>query len=56
MWPVGDFYDGKNNLSTEELEFANIFRKRGRHNIAAIILKGRKWQQFLFSPSENMDS
>lgn len=25
MWPVGDFYDGKNNLSPEKLEFANIF-------------------------------
>ena len=56
MWPVGDFYDGKNNLSPEEFEFANIFRKRRRHDMADIILKGRKWQRFLFLLSENMPS
>ena len=56
MWPVADFYDGKNNLSPEELEFASIFRRRGRHDIAEIILKGRKWQRFMFSMSENMSS
>jgi Phosphotransferase enzyme family len=56
MWPVGDFYDGKNNMSPEELEFASIFRRRGRNDMAEIILKGRKWQRFLFSLSENMPS
>ena len=48
MWPVGDFYDGKNNMSPEELEFASIFQRRGRNDMAEIILKGRKWQRFLF--------
>jgi hypothetical protein len=56
MWPVGDVYDSKNNLSPEELEFAGIFCKRGRHDMAKLILKGRKWQRFLFSLSENMPS
>lgn len=30
MWPVGDFYDGKNNVSLEELEFATMVEKRVR--------------------------
>ena len=56
MWPVRDFYNGKNNLSPEELEFASIFRRRGRDDMAEIILRGRKWQRFLFLLSENMSS
>lgn len=48
MWPVGDLYNGKNNLSAEELELAGMFQRRGRHGMADIILKCRKWQRFLF--------
>lgn len=56
MWPVADFYNGKNNLSREEIEFASIFRKRGRCDMAEFLLKGRRWQRFLVSVSENMSS
>jgi hypothetical protein len=56
MWPAADFYNGKNNLSREEIEFASIFRKRGRSDMADILLKGRRWQRFLVSVSENMSS
>lgn len=40
MWPVGDFYDGKNGISQDELAFAQIFRQHGREDIADIILGG----------------
>lgn len=48
MWPVGDYYDGLNNLSEEETEFAHMFEIRGRKDISEIILNGRRWQRFLF--------
>lgn len=48
MWPVGDFYDGKNELADEELEFADIFRRRGRPDMVEIVLNARKFQKFLF--------
>ncbi|KAI1453625.1 hypothetical protein F4805DRAFT_442879 [Annulohypoxylon moriforme] len=48
MWPVADFYDGKNNLSEEEHEFAKIFEKRGRQDLSRLVLKGRQWQRYLF--------
>nr|POF06964.1 hypothetical protein CFP56_31588 [Quercus suber] len=48
MWPVGDFYDGSNQLSTEEVEFADMFRQRGREDMAQLVLKGRKYQRYLF--------
>lgn len=48
MWPVRNFYNGYNNLSAEELEFAGIFQRRGRHDMADIILEGRKWQRSSF--------
>lgn len=49
MWPVANFYDGSNQLSAEELEFADIFRSLGREDMANIVLQGRKHQRFLFS-------
>ena len=48
MWPVSEFYDGSNELSPEELEFAQMFENRGRGDMAQMILQGRKWQKFLF--------
>lgn len=47
MWPVGDYYDGLNNLSKDEIEFARIFETRGRKDISDIVLNGRRWQRFL---------
>jgi len=49
MWPVGDYYDGSNQLSPEEVEFAQIFQRRGREDMAQMILQGRKCQRFFFS-------
>lgn len=48
MWPVAKYYDGSNELSQEEHEFAQMFRRRGREDMAQMILQGRKWQRFLF--------
>lgn len=47
-WPVGDFYDGSNELSAEEVEFADIFRRRGRVDLSQIVRNGRKFQRFFF--------
>lgn len=48
MWPVGDFYDEKNDISQDELAFAQIFRQHGREDTADIILGGRPWQRTFF--------
>nr|POF26330.1 hypothetical protein CFP56_22479 [Quercus suber] len=48
MWPVAEFYEGSNQLSTEEVEFANMFQQRGREDMAQLVLQGRKYQRFLF--------
>lgn len=49
MWPVGRFYDGSNELSDEEVRFANIFRERGRNDLAECVMKVRKVQRFYFA-------
>ena len=48
MWPVGDFYDGLNTLSDDEVRFAGIFAERGRGDLANYVRAGRKSQR-LFS-------
>lgn len=48
MWPVAKYYDGSNELSQEEHEFAEMFQRRGRDDMAQMILQGRAWQRFLF--------
>jgi hypothetical protein len=48
MWPVGAFYDGSNELSAEEVEFAQIFSRRGREDLAQCVLQGRKHQRLLY--------
>jgi hypothetical protein len=48
LWPVRDFYDGKNDLSPEETEFANIFERRGRQDMAHLVRDGRKMQRYQF--------
>ncbi|KAH0354608.1 hypothetical protein KCU81_g1454, partial [Aureobasidium melanogenum] len=48
MWPVVKYYDGSNELSQEELEFAQMFQRRGREDMAQMILQRRAWQRFLF--------
>ncbi|KAI9760986.1 MAG: hypothetical protein M4579_001362 [Chaenotheca gracillima] len=48
MWPVAKFYEGSNCLASEELEFAEIFRRKGRDDLADLTLRGRKWQRLYF--------
>lgn len=48
LWPVGDFYAGNNRLSSEEMEFAAIFERRQRKDMAHLIRNGRKMQRYLF--------
>lgn len=48
MWPVGEFYDGDNDLAEAELQFAAIFDVRGREDIGDLVRQGRRWQRFLF--------
>lgn len=49
MWPVDKYYDGSNELlSEDEVAFAQIFAKRGRRDLCEIVLKGRRWQRYAF--------
>lgn len=48
LWPVGDFYDGNNQLAPEEIEFATIFEDRGRKDMGTIVREGRRMQRFTF--------
>ncbi|KAL2018802.1 hypothetical protein VTK56DRAFT_360 [Thermocarpiscus australiensis] len=49
MWPVARFYEGSNELSDEEVRLANIFRERGRDDLAECVIQGRKVQRFYFA-------
>jgi hypothetical protein len=59
MWPVGDFYSGQNNLSKEEMEFAQILRQKGGDAMYSLLIKGRLYQRFLFflggAPADHED-
>jgi hypothetical protein len=48
MWPVGEFYNGSNELSAEEVEFAEIFSRRGRDDLAQCVVRGCKQQRYLY--------
>lgn len=49
MWPVGKFYDGSNDLATDEVRLAEIFRERGREDLSKYVVEGRKIQRLLFA-------
>ena len=49
MWPVAKFHDGFNELSADENRLAAIFRERGREDLAACVVEGRKVQRFFFA-------
>ncbi|EQL35298.1 hypothetical protein BDFG_03040 [Blastomyces dermatitidis ATCC 26199] len=49
LWPTRSFVGGDNALSPAELEFADIYRRRGRPDMADIVLNGRRLQRFLYS-------
>ncbi|KAK6000740.1 hypothetical protein QM012_003465 [Aureobasidium pullulans] len=46
MWPVAEFYNGDNELSPDEIQFADMFKQRGRDDLALCIMQGRKVQRF----------
>lgn len=48
MWPVGTFYEGHNDLSNDEICFADILASRGRKDLSEMVMQGRRWQRFLF--------
>lgn len=48
MWPVGTFYEGHNDLSKDEICFADILASRGRKDLSEMVSKGRRWQRYLF--------
>jgi len=48
MWPVRDYCSGSNTLSSEEIQFADMFRQCGRKDMEQLILQGRKYQRFLY--------
>ncbi len=48
LWPVGDLYAGSNRLSSEKMELATMFERRGRADMASMIRTGRKMQRYLF--------
>ena len=49
MWPVGKFYNGLNDLATDEVRLAEIFRERGRDDLSKYIIEGRKIQRLCFA-------
>jgi len=49
MWPVGEFYDGSNELAKDELRLADIYRERGREDLAKCVIEGRKFQRLFFA-------
>ncbi|KAK8087915.1 hypothetical protein PG997_002876 [Apiospora hydei] len=49
MWPVGNFYEGLNDLAPEERRLAAILREKGREDLASHVVNGRKFQRFFFA-------
>ncbi|KAI9163478.1 hypothetical protein HJFPF1_05094 [Paramyrothecium foliicola] len=58
MWPVGKFYDGLNDLATDEVRLAEIFRERGREDLSKLVFKpgdfhtAFHWPQKIFNSSD----
>ncbi|KAL5363031.1 hypothetical protein BJX96DRAFT_111919 [Aspergillus floccosus] len=48
MWPVAEFYKGSNMLTADELRLAEVFRDKGREDLANCVINGRKAQRFFF--------
>jgi hypothetical protein len=49
LWSVDEFYSGSNALAPDELRLAELFRERGREDLATCVLNGRKVQRFFFA-------
>jgi len=48
LWPVGDYYNGRNELCDEEIQFAQMLEVRGRNDMSKIVRESRKMQRFTF--------
>lgn len=48
LWPVGKFFEGNNDLSSDELEFAQIFERCGRADLGQVVREGRKMQRSVY--------
>ncbi|CRG86706.1 hypothetical protein PISL3812_03716 [Talaromyces islandicus] len=48
LLPVGDFYDGKNDLGEDELVFAQLLEEKGQEELAQIVREGRVLHRFEF--------
>ena len=46
MWPVSQFYEGRNQLGMAEQRLAYIFEERGHEDLANCVRNGRKYQRF----------
>ncbi|CAJ2506885.1 Uu.00g080710.m01.CDS01 [Anthostomella pinea] len=46
--PVGDFYDGKNDLGDDEVVFARLLEEKGRRGLAQCVWNGRLQHRFAF--------
>ncbi|KAF7559438.1 hypothetical protein G7046_g4727 [Stylonectria norvegica] len=46
--PVGDFYDGKNDLGDDEAVFAGLLEQKGREDLARFVWEGRLQHRFSF--------
>lgn len=48
LLPVGDFYNGSNELGDDEITFANILEKKGHQDLANYVRNGRLQHRFAF--------
>lgn len=48
LLPVGDFYDGSNDLGDDEIVFAHLLEERGRQDLAGFVWNGRVQHRFAF--------
>ncbi|KAK6956294.1 hypothetical protein Daesc_001569 [Daldinia eschscholtzii] len=48
LLPVGEFYQGKNNLGDDEVTFAHILEEKGYPTLAKYVWKGRLQHRFSF--------
>lgn len=46
--PVADFYNGQNDISEDEITFADILEGKGRQDLAQFVRNGRLQHRFAF--------
>lgn len=53
--PVGDFYDGKNDLGEDEVVFAQLLESKNRRDLAQCVWNGRLQHRFSFCCGYDLD-